>query len=144
MIVELKKTKLIASIMKQSLRATLEDMECSVVLGWVYYRDYKFIVFYDEVSHIVTKFPMWERTELTVKEEGSCPYVLRLVYKSKLIGESGFPISNPASVRSFNAYRVFAHNFSICDGSDSIISKAAKALAAEPGVMLALKINERA
>ena len=59
------------------------------------------------------------------------------------MGDSEVPVSKPIAFRPFFAWRVTSHKWLILSGSAAMISRAARTLAADAGVILALKMSDR-
>ena len=52
----LKKAKITNSILKQTLRSTVVDLEVGEVLGWCVYNKYKFIIIYRSEFNTLSKY----------------------------------------------------------------------------------------
>lgn len=52
----LKKSKITASILKQSLISVQSDFKKSICLGWVFYLKTKYMVLYDPETKVTTKY----------------------------------------------------------------------------------------
>ncbi len=64
----LKKSKITAGILKQTVRCTREDFENAEILGWCKYDNFNYIVCYRSGSKTISKYPMW--TSVETQQEG--------------------------------------------------------------------------